>query len=219
MIPTTIVDNFFETPTLIREYGLSLDFGKPPNGVCPGVRTQPLHAVDPNFHKFLGEKISSLFFSLNNDQFMLDIESYFQLSNEKYEEGWVHKDDESWSIAGVVYLTPDPPNNSGTSIYREINKHVSLDQEIKYQFYNDQPIDIDTVRNERDKNNSFFKKTLDIENVFNRLLVYNAQEYHKENKFFGTNNFDSRMTLLFFAKITTNDKTQLPLNRIKTSYY
>ena len=219
MIPVTIVDNFFETPTLIRNYGLSLEFGKPPGGVCPGVRTQPLHIIDNDFHSYLGKKISSLFFDLDKDHFMIDVESYFQLSNKKYEEGWIHKDDESWSIAGVIYLHPNPPDNSGTSIYQAKDQNFILNHDIKYQFYNDQPINIDIMRLERTKNDSNFKKTLDVENIFNRLLVYNAQEYHKENMFFGSDKEDARMTLLFFARFTTRDKTKLPIDKVKRSSY
>jgi hypothetical protein len=219
MIPVTIVDNFFETPSLIRNYGLSLEYGKPPGGVCPGIRTRPLHLIDNDFHLYLGKKISSLFFNLDTDRFMIDLESYFQLSNEKYEEGWVHKDNDSWSIAGVIYLHPSPPDNSGTSIYQEKNQNFILNHDTKYQFYNDQPVDIEKMRLERNQNNSNFKKTLDIENVFNRLLVYNAQEYHKENMFFGKVKEDCRMTLLFFAKFTMADKTKLPIDKIRTSIY
>ena len=48
--PTIIIDNFFETPNQVREWGLSLNFYKGNRGNWPGYRTDLIHMVDDKFH-------------------------------------------------------------------------------------------------------------------------------------------------------------------------
>ena len=42
LIPTTIVDNFFEDPMKVRDYALSQDFFSDTERSWPGKRTSPL---------------------------------------------------------------------------------------------------------------------------------------------------------------------------------
>jgi hypothetical protein len=217
MVPITIIDNFFETPTLIREFGLSLPFSKSENGVCPGVRTDYIHNINPDFQNYLIRKVLSVFFNLDKEDLDAYVEFNFQQSYGKYEEGWIHQDSSYSQFAGVVYLTPEAPLEAGTSIHKIVDQcNYDAKQELKYLHYGDYAVDMKQVRDAREKNNSCFTKTLDIANIFNRALIYNADDWHKENKFFGDNKDNCRLTLLFFGNINTKGNSKTPLLRSKS---
>ena len=56
-----------------------------------------------------------------------------------------------------------------------------------------------------------FTETVRVNNVFNRLLVYEADQFHGGNNFFGTTDFDSRLTQVFF--ISNIESSSYPLQR------
>jgi hypothetical protein len=209
MIPITIVDNFYEDPMSVREYALTQTFSRK-NMPWPGTRTDPLSTINPEMHSTFEQKILNLFFNLKTDTIESDFLIEFQLIPEKYEEGWVHVDT-GVSFAGVVYLTPGAPTNAGTSIYEDNDpdpkiKHLKphpqgFELQQKMNFYNDKDVDIDVYRKTRDEHNNQFNKTIDVGNVFNRLVVYPGEYCHRESKMFGTDPTNSRLTQVFFAKI------------------
>ena len=47
IFPILCQDDFFDNPDEIREYALSLDYKSDENGHWPGVRTRPLHEINP----------------------------------------------------------------------------------------------------------------------------------------------------------------------------
>jgi hypothetical protein len=234
LIPITVVDNFFETPSLIRKLALNLEYSKA-NGVYPGVRTQFIHQIDPAFARFFNQKVFSLFYDFDVHRVNLKVEGMFQLISEEYEEGWVHNDlnpastipETDWDIAGVVYLTPNAPLNSGTSIYKiNHDKMVSREQvEInghwKRRFYHKDLLEseLDEYRKRRDEYNNSFYETITVNNIYNRLVLYNAAEYHRGNKFFGSTLDDSRLTLVFFAKVQPVNWVKNPIERTKSVNY
>jgi hypothetical protein len=204
MIPVTVVDNFYNDPYSIREYALSQQFTRCPTGHWPGIRSNSLHNLNHNMDQEFMQRVLCLFFDLQTDVLSANFDINFHLTDESYEEGWVHRDDGT-TFAGVVYLTPDAPVNCGTSLYSRIGPdNEGFDMSEKFKFYNKEPIDIDNYRTARDKHNGQFVKTLDIGNVFNRLVVYPGNIYHRESKFFGNTADNSRLTQVFFAQVNTS---------------
>jgi hypothetical protein len=63
--------------------------------------------------------------------------------------------------------------------------------------------------------NSKFTKILDVGNVYNRLFLYNGNQYHRENKFFGDSDNNCRLTLVFFADVIVNGSTMFPIVKTK----
>ena len=49
IIPTTIVDDFFDDPELVRKFALEQEYKSDPDLKWPGARSAELHSVDPNF--------------------------------------------------------------------------------------------------------------------------------------------------------------------------
>lgn len=213
-IPTTIVDNFFETPTLIRDFALSCDFPGA-RGYHPGVRTDQIFKLNPDLFHYINKKLFYLFFNDKHDLVEWRVESQFQYTTEHFEEGWVHNDSDfqNWQIAGVVYLSPDAPVEAGTSIYRKISEPNPDDCILRNEFYSGKEVDMDHYRKTRNDYNSNFEKTLDIGNVFNRLVIYDVNDFHKESKFFGTTKENSRLTMVFFAALTLKNNTSYPIVR------
>jgi len=218
MIPISIVDNFLENPDIVRDFALALPYENS-QGHFPGKRSTRIDLADKEFEKIISEKMFSLFFDLFREELSWIIEGSFQLISENFEKGWVHNDlsPDGWNMAGIIYLNPDPIPNSGTSFYRckpDVNlNNIDLKDynKIKHSFYAGNTVNLPEYRDKRDTLFSFFEKTLTVENIFNRLLIYSTDEFHSADNFFGTSNEDSRLTFMFQAKIKSQGSN--PLNR------
>ena len=126
-----IQDNFFDSVDEIREIALSFHYNssEDPNfsGVgWRGYRTDSLISNDNNFSEQLKEITTKIlisvckFYNLNLPEY--DIFPYFHLYYERtketahdYENFKYHKDHDV-DYAGLIYLTPNPPSGTGTSI-------------------------------------------------------------------------------------------------------
>lgn len=217
MIPTSIIDNFFECPTFIRNYALSLNYSKV-EGNYPGIRSECLSLLNPELFNYISNRIMSIFYDYNMP-IKWNMNIRFQLASERYESGWVHYDHDN-HIAGVIYLNPEAPLNSGTLICKPNTKfNDDLDYSIRDEFYHDKKVDMELYRTERENHNNKFDVTLQVNNIYNRATIYNAFDYHRENIFFGDTKESSRLTLIFFANITdTVDKTLLQKSKLNYNY-
>jgi hypothetical protein len=197
--PVQVVDNFYDAPDKIRKYALQQNFYKR-IGNYPGIRCDRLSDLNPTFFKFCVGKIISLYFTDSNIKIEYDVIMNFQIIDGKYNKGWIHQDDIGYyDVAGVVYLTPNAPIDTGTSIYRPLTekiKHTKLNHD-QYQIEN---VDMLDYERQQDVFNSQFEKTLEIGNVYNRLVVYPVSEWHTQSGFFGTTKENSRLTQVFFAR-------------------
>lgn len=217
MIPATIIDDFFESPTLLRNYALSCEF--PHKGIYPGVRTACLKDINPELYQQITSKIMSVFFDLSKDRVDWDFDIRFQLAPEEYKEGWAHTDGDVANFAGVVYLNQNAPLNGGTSLcYPSVPSNWRDETyTIQTMMYRDKLYsgEIDNADEKRIEHNNQFYTTLEVQNIFNRAFIYDGNKWHKENKLFGSGK-GSRLTLVFFANILTFNQTKTPLQRWKT---
>ena len=209
-IPITIVDDFFKNPDEIRKIALSADYGIKASN--PGLRSDQLQLLNPNLYSLIAKKIFSLFLNLKKDVVEYHIDMSFQYTTKDFDYGWIHFDSSAY-CAGVVYLTPNPPTNTGTIIYDQINslQDYSDLQEIKNNFYKNR-IKHQDYDKAREKNNANFKKNIVIENVYNRALIYPSNYAHAENCFFGETKENARLTLVFFLK-TVAASSLFPVDR------
>ena len=218
LYPVAVISNFYENPDAIRQFALAqkytfrheeagLDY------VYPGCRTKDLHALDASLQAMVLKKLVSVFHIPEHDLMRWSISSSFQSVSEIYKEGVIHTDSNT-IFAGVLYLTPDAPLNSGTSLYR---KNTSFNQE-RYQKALDQ-------NDERFKSgeivmntdyHSMFDEVVRVNNVYNTLILYEGDIFHAANQFFGRTLEDSRLAQVFFVnKIDANKANSFPLNRTK----
>jgi len=156
-----IVDNFYKDPDSIREYALSLPYNV--YGNYPGVRSLP--AKDSSWR-------NSIKVYLENNILHKKI-TYFP--EEKYNTSfqytmsnavtWVHHDETVW--AGIVYLTPNAPVESGTAIYRHKKTKIFAHEQglLDYNGISTEYKDWEII--------SFAG------NVYNRLVLYLGKYYHR----------------------------------------
>lgn len=99
---------------------------------------------------------------------------------------WVHHDEGNF-YAAVIYLTPAPPEGSGTGFFR--NKLTGKST----------PNDSDSLMTKEESHNfNNWELTDYVENVYNRCVIFNAKKFHSATKYFGTIPEDSRLTQVFF---------------------
>jgi len=187
-----VIDNFYENPDKIREYALSLNYQPPENHGAVGYRCESGRKIQEGtkelFEKLLhatipgGNKKGSWDYSTNG---------CFQWCNAKTPIVY-HSDEQQY--AAIVYLTPNAPPNTGTSFFRH-KKYKLRNSEVfsKSDWYQS---DLNYKEPHLDKTQW---ETFDsIGNVYNRLVIFNAQYIHGVTEYFGEDINNSRLFQLFF---------------------
>jgi hypothetical protein len=131
-----------------------------------------------------------------------ELQTGFQIIDETYGSGWVHDDDPSFQCAGIIYLSENAPIGSGTTIYEDSTdfngeqyaklfesdvNNASSEERASYKKYREEQI-------------SQFKKSITVEHVFNRMVLFDSRCWHSAGNFFGNTNENSRLTQVFFIK-------------------
>ena len=203
--PLICFDNFYNDPDAVRDYALSLDYSE--CGVFPGVRTEALHKFDKEFFYRSCYKFLSLFLDLDFEKVEWQILSQFQKIYRYSEDksspsntGWVHADSDFMSA--VVYLNHNPNPDSGTSLYsstKDVIIDMSPTDELRNSFFQNKLVTPSSYEEELLKNNSFFEKTVEIKNVYNRIIMYDSNQYHAQDNYW-MDNEDFRLTQVFFLQ-------------------
>jgi hypothetical protein len=175
-----VVDNFYEDPNYVRNLALQQNFIAN-NELYRGKRTDSqiiFPGTKEAFEKIIGEPITN----------WADVHGMcgrFQ-SCVAGDQIVYHVDYQRW--AGMVYLTPDAPPVGGTSTFvkRDTKCRHSSEPSIVTAFeggyYDRSKFDlVDTVGN-----------------VFNRLVIFDAQCIHSANEYFGNSLETSRLFHMFF---------------------
>lgn len=225
--PTMCIDNFYSNPDDIRKFALDQSYKSSPDGAWPGKRTNFLHEINEElFHSFT-QKIFSIYFDLNfpitwsvSSQFQI-IEPYGDKSSSK-NAGWIHLDD-NCIFAGIIYLTPDAELNSGTSIYKKTNslyKDLSYDEvnktSMKSKLYTSKNIAEHEYKKHIDMQNLAFQETIKFSNIYNRIILFDGEEYHGATNLCGGK--EPRLTQVFFVHEITSI-IPMPLVRYKSSNF
>jgi hypothetical protein len=198
--PTVIVDNFFETPEAIRSWALTFEFFKGNRGNWSGLRSEILNINHVDFHHLVCRKLIP---HIPNYNFFEYFDCSFHICKERDIGGWVHQDSDDLDVAGMVYLNPEPPQNSGTWLYDRLKDRKDVDYVNEFVTAANAESDEIVVQYEKYRNecNSHFTPNLKVENRFNRMLLFDARQFHSAADFFGTTNEDSRLTLVFFGRV------------------
>jgi len=151
-----IVDDFFENPDEIREWALNkFHFHLPqehPEGVgqFPGIRTSYFHKLDfcKSMYDLMVKRVDEAIMKMQDLSNMEDVylkhTAQFSFSlTYKNSQTFLHKDDTTGSdirYAGVIYLHPNPENDTGTLIYdRERNHFETVSNKYnRFVLYNSQ---------------------------------------------------------------------------------
>ncbi len=187
-----IIDNFYNNPIETRNFILQQEFGI--RGNFPGQRTisyatEQLKEIIQEYVTPFGGKITE--FKLPNPEEKGKEEVYngsFQYTTSR-DQSWVHIDgNNNW--AGIVYMTPNAPLTSGTAFYK---------------FMDGATCKMDATALNNQKETDRFSQDMTkwsvvdkVGNVFNRLVLFNANRYHMSLDYFGDNKQNSRLFQVFF---------------------
>jgi hypothetical protein len=172
-----VIDGFYENPDKIRKEALSMEYNV--QGNYPGTRTDTLPYGDV---RQLLESVMNI--KIDEEKWSLgEYTGTYQYVVEGAKT-WVHADfNNDWSC--IVYLSPDPIGNSGTSFY----KH----KETGSRSYLSSP-EIEGDGN----NDDAWIKTDVIANVFNRAVIFRGDLWHRADDYFGKDLKSGRLFQTFF---------------------
>lgn len=217
LYPVTIMENFYENPDAIRQFALAQEYKfrhqqADISYVYPGSRTSDLSYIDKILYDNICKKLISVFHNTEYDYMRWAIATSFQSVAEEFKQGVIHTD-KNTIFAGVLYLTPDAPLNSGTSLFR---KNKTFD-ETKYNqalVQNDVRFKAGEIVMDISYHN-MFDEIVRVNNVYNTLILYEGEHYHAANQFFGKTLEDSRLAQVFFvSKIDAQKQSVFPVSRV-----
>jgi hypothetical protein len=174
-----IIDDFYPDPDAVRDFALKQDFTV--SGNYPGLRTGSFATADNKrrFESILGRNINYFPEGYNGS---------FQIVTSEL-KSWIHRD--RTRFGGVVYLTPDPPVNSGTIFYR--HRETGL---VKA------PDKAAEARLNLDANDEAKWEVIDrIGNKYNRLILFDGFLTHKSDEYFGNSRETGRLFQTFFFDV------------------
>jgi len=222
LFPTTLVDNFFDNPNSVRELALKQDYQRHRLGIVNGVRSNHLQIIDPDLYNNFSNKILALFYDLEEDSITCRIDAFFH-KNTPYESGsnygWVHRDAPESVFGGLIYLTPNPVLESGTSFYKlKVDNEQALSIEkncyrMKKQFFRSAAFlgeedvasyDLQSYNDHYDMWANCFEKTLTVKNVYNRMILFDGSVLHSADKY-----VEDRLSLVFFVREINSETTPL----------
>jgi len=186
------VDNFYENPDYVRQIALKEYFHAGGEGLgYMGSRTADFFFA-PDMQKVFEDIIG---YKINNWYDGDYCNGVFQHCG-KADKLVYHCDGQDW--AGALYLNPDAPFSAGTSFFA--SKRNGQRGGIGGN------IDCDVVfRPEKDEdpflNPNLYEKVDDVGNVYNRLVLWDAQLIHSASEYFGDKPENSRLFHLFFFNI------------------
>lgn len=216
LYPVTIIENFYENPNEVRRFALSQKYKyrrdiKGAEYVYPGCRTKDISIINRVLFENVTRKINALFHNEEHDLMRWSITTNFQSVSAEYGHGVIHTDHNT-VFAAVLYLTPNAPLDSGTSLFKP---NSSFDEE-KYQWClkeNDKRFDEGKLIMDTSYHN-MFDEIVRVNNVYNTLILYEGRHYHAANQFFGKTLKDSRLAQVFFVnKIDAQKYSSFPVWR------
>jgi len=187
-----VIDNFYNNPLDTRKYILTQEFSV--MGNYPGKRTisyanEHLKKTIQKYVEPFGGKITMFPIPKANKSDASTIyNGSFQYTTSR-DRSWVHND--SWNNwAGVLFLTPDAPLSSGTAFYKFYDGTMSQKDGLLLN-----------NKEETDKYSQDLTKwelVDQVGNVFNRLVLFDANRFHMSMDYFGNSKENGRLFQVFF---------------------
>lgn len=186
-----VVDDFYQDPMEVREFALSQTYFKGEGAVGERTRMQFLfEGLKERFEEIMQIKIAD---TTENNHGWYDegVNGRFQCCIGGVPQVF-HNDLQQW--AGVLYLTPDAPPQSGTSFYRHKESKVYHHSQIDWSVgENGNVFSLDTFLDPTP-----YERQDMVGNVFNRLVLFDGKLIHSGNDYFGHNLQTGRLFQIFF---------------------
>ena len=187
-----VVDNFYNNVSDVRKYILTQEFSV--KGNYPGQRTisyatEDLKNIIQKYVEPFAGKITDFPIpkadlsdatTIYNGAFQYTVAS---------DRSQIHADKRN-NWAGIIFLTPDAPVSAGTAFYRFYDGTMS--QEDSNLLRNQETIDRFT------QDLTKWDLVDRVGNVFNRLILFDARNYHMDLDYFGDTKENGRLFQIFF---------------------
>ena len=184
-----IIDDFYGIdPMIPREFALSQEFSE--YGNYPGQRTRSFHYDElrnciQGIVQHAGGNITQF------EELQYNASYQYTTKNDK---SWIHAD-QTTMWAGVCYLNPDAPLNSGTELYRQKKTGLCKAARKEDGSYDKETMDM-IYKDSRDM--SKWDMVDMISNKFNRLVLYRGDLFHSSMEYFGEDKHTGRLFQTFF---------------------
>jgi len=228
------VDDFFDDPDRIVNYAKKLPKAPDPEGLWPGKRTEVLWKIDNELSAAIVLKILSSYYDLTYQTVAWDQANIFfqetpagsKTKNDVRNKGWIHSDSDWEGLAGLIYLTPDIDPDSGTSLFKLKNqnynprgpdsiswpRHLLHTNKKGITGYEEEFDEVYFTKKYKEHETPFIEK-IRFANIYNRMILYDKNEFHRANSFYNDPEKDVRLTLVFF--IGGLDVHPNPLERLR----
>jgi hypothetical protein len=203
LVPTTVVDNFFETPSLVRNLALHQDYWKctehPNGGNWPGKRTRYINEIDPVFHEIVCKKL--IRYLPHHVAFEI-ADMTFHISDAINSPGWIHTDPPHLGIGAVIYLNEGIKQSTGTCLYDVPSgfNGQGYEEEFQRQLALQGTPEATEFEKYKEECNSMFQPSVTVEARYNRCVIFDGRKYHGGMNFYGSNVDDARLTIVFFGR-------------------
>ena len=168
----------------MREFALQQEFFDDPGYIGRRTRTQHLFpGLKETFENIIGERIS-------------EWETYGM--NGRFQHNWAgeklvyHCDQQRW--AGMIYLSPDAPPETGTTMYR--HKETKIHHNSQIDWNSGQGMQVFNQKTFLDR--TPYEPVDVFGNVFNRLVIFDGGCIHAASEYFGSDIDDCRLWQMFF---------------------
>ena len=174
-----VIDNFYDEPDKVRELALNQTFEFHPNN-HKGKRTEKVFLFDglkESFESILNQKIKNWNYYPVNGCFQICVggdQLVYHVDLQEY--------------AGIIFLTPDAPPQSGTNFFR--SKYTKKTKVGSKEY--------DIVFKNGFLDCTEFELVDTVGNVYNRLVLFDAQMIHAASTYFGNNLENGRLFQMFF---------------------
>ena len=181
------IDNFYSNPMDVREFALRQEFKV--RGNYPGQRTESF--LTDATKKTLRDILYPFAGEITN--WGGEYTGSFQYTTAS-DRSWIHADSTTdW--AAVCYLTPDAPVTAGTGIFR--HKQTGW-MNFEYKREHDEEYVKQAPPGHDSQDYTKWEMVDRVGNVFNRLIMYRADNYHVSLDYFGKDIHDGRLFQVFF---------------------
>lgn len=185
-VNSLVIDDFYTNPYEVRDFALEQDFNV--EGNFPGFRTLPF--ANDSIKETIGDVIRP--FAGEITWWGGEYTGAFQYTTAE-NRSWIHSDSYTdW--AGVLYLTPDAPISAGTGIFK--HKHTGL-MTWDFDEHRDDPFDYNSP-SQTAQDITKWDMVDRFGNLFNRLILYRADNFHVSLDYFGKDLNDGRLFQVFF---------------------
>lgn len=189
-----VVDNFYDDPDLIREFGMK-NLGFSFSDYHKGQRSTGkfyVNGTKEKFERIIGKRITNW----DKSEYANGVFQYCTTTDPIV----YHVDSQTY--AAMIFLTPDAPLETGTAFYKSKVTGAT-------EFYNDETFDqnkFDLTFKGVSNQLNFYDRTQfelmdSVANVYNRLVLFNAKRIHAASMYFGDAIENARFFQLFFFDI------------------